>query len=212
MKNRLNPIAFLSLLIISSIASIAHAGVGPKSIQPILIGSEAPETIVRDIEGNEIALNEIFEKQATIVVFYRGGWCPYCNTHLRELIDVEPQLVDMGYQIVAISPDSPSKLKETADKHDLHYTMYSDSSLESAAAFGIAYTLDPKTLARYQSKNRLTGYSDGINEDQLPVPSVFIVTEDKEISFQYADPDHRSRIPAELLLAAAKASIDFHEE
>ncbi len=30
--------------------------------------------------------------QPTIVIFYRGGWCPYCNMQLSDMRLVEPQL------------------------------------------------------------------------------------------------------------------------
>jgi peroxiredoxin len=45
------------------------------------------------------------DKQANCLRFYRGGWCPCCNAAIYGFMDIEQQIVDLGYQIVAISPD-----------------------------------------------------------------------------------------------------------
>jgi peroxiredoxin len=43
-------------------------------------------------------------------VFYRGGWCPYCNLALRTYQqEFLPQLSTFGARLVAISPQSPDE-------------------------------------------------------------------------------------------------------
>ncbi|MCH6258529.1 AhpC/TSA family protein [Puniceicoccaceae bacterium K14] len=199
------------IFIFIAFAVSTKASVGANSIRPVLIGSDAPNAAVLDSEGKSVELAEIYDGKPTIVVFYRGGWCPYCNTHLQELVEVEPQLIELGYQIIALSPDAPSKLQESTEKGGLNYSLFSDSPHEAAEAFGVAFTLEERTLERYKKKDRLGGWSDGVNQDKLPVPSVFIVTGDQKIAFQYVDPNFRSRMPGDLLLAAAKSSLRFGE-
>ena len=195
MKNRFSLKAVLALFLITSAMALSHGGVGATSIRPLLIGSDAPNSTLLDTDGNSVQLHDVFDNKPTVVVFYRGGWCPYCNTHLRELVEVESQLIELGYQIIAISPDAPSKLQETSANDELSYSLFSDSPHDVASAFGVAFTLESKTLERYQRRGRLTGYSDGVNKDKLPVPSVFIVTVDKKIAFQYVDPNYKARMP-----------------
>ena len=57
-----------------------------------------------------------------------------------------PQLSELGYQLVAISPDRPARLRPTLKENELRYTLFSDSRLAAAQAFGIAYRLDEATL------------------------------------------------------------------
>ena len=85
------------------------------------------------------------------------------------------------------SPDSPQGLNDTDDKHSLGYQLLSDSEFKAMDAFGVSY--------------------DHPRRGKLPVPSVFIVTPEKRISFQYVNPNYRFRIPAKLLMAAAEASL-----
>jgi hypothetical protein len=56
---------------------------------------------------------------------------------LRELQASVPELTKLGYQILAVSTDTPEEiLKFNADSH-LSYTLLSDTRLEVAARFGL---------------------------------------------------------------------------
>jgi peroxiredoxin len=129
---------------------------------------------------------------------------------------IEPDLLALGYQIIAISPDSPDRIKESELELEPKYTLYSDASLAAADAFGVSWNPSEKNLVNMKENygHDLVAYSGGKNKmSRLPVPSVFIITADGEISFHYADPSRaRYRIPGDLLLAASKSSLRFHAE
>jgi len=197
-----------SKTLLASLLALAFAVTGlsrnANEISPLLIGSEIPNVSVTDKDGNKTELASIIEGKGTVIVFYRGGWCPYCSRHMKELAGIDNELLELGYQIIAISPDTPEKVKEASEHIEGNYRLYSDSSFEAAEAFGIAFDL-PENMAQRMS-------SKGLDLKQLPVPAVFISTPSKHISFQYADPNYRFRIPADLVLAAAKSSARFHQK
>ena len=173
---------------------------------------DRPNVELRTPSGEAESLDAIIAGKPTVLIFYRGGWCPYCNTPLKELNDIESNLSELGYQIIAISPDAPEQLAATVDKTEVAYQLYSDSKLAASDAFGITFTLDQKTLDKYKKyKIDLGVASGGDNVDRLPVPAVFILTSEGKISFQYVSPDYRSRIPGKLLLTAAQTSLDFQK-
>lgn len=175
-------------------------------VTPLLIGSSVPKVDIYDESGAKQSLPSLTKGQNTVIVFYRGGWCPYCNTQMQELAAVEDKLLDLGYQIIAISPDSPENLVGIEKDGELNYSLYSDSDLAAAEAFGIDFTLGKATLLKYHGYGiDLEKQSGGKNKNRLPVPSVFLVTPDKKIAFSYVNPDYSVRIPGDLLLAAAKA-------
>lgn len=107
--------------------------------------------------------------------------------------------MDLGYQIVAISTDAPKNLKITEQKDKIKYLLFSDSKGELAKAIGIAF----KAPDNY--KPILIKGSDGVNNEFLPVPSVFIVNVASEIEFEHITADFKHRISNQLLLAAAKS-------
>jgi peroxiredoxin len=198
MKNTLLALSFLFFSIMAS-AQIEL----PKSateISPLLIGEKIPNFTLKSADNVEINLSDTFSKKRTILVFYRGGWCPYCNIQLSALGQSEKELLDLGYQIIAVSPDSPKNLKATDEKNKLNYLLLSDSNGELSKAIGIAFQ------APENYKSILTEGSDGANISLLiPVPTVFILNEKGEIQFEHITPDYKHRITSELLIAAAKS-------
>lgn len=206
---KINSITSIIAAMVVSLTAFAN---DISEIKPILIGSEVPEATIENADGHEISLADAIASKPTILVFYRGGWCPYCNLHLQELAESEAALIDLGYQIIALSPDSPESLKATLDEKELSYQLYSDSSFSAADAFGISYSLDDETLKKYKGYGiDLEKTSGGKNTNKLPVSSVFIITGDNEVSFSYVDPNYKFRVSKEVLLAAAKSSLSFHQ-
>jgi peroxiredoxin len=123
---------------------------------------------------------------------------------LVQLRDIEPQLKDLGVQLFAISPDQPSKLKETIDKHKMRFTLLSDSQMVAARSFRVAYRLDDQMLAELKKYSIDVEDASGQSHHMLPVPAVFLVATNGLIQFEYVNPDYKVRLDPELLVAAAK--------
>jgi peroxiredoxin len=171
----------------------------PEDISPLLIGESIPKVQVVAADGKPFDLNMQVKVKPVILIFYRGGWCPYCNKALSGIQDIQEDLVKMGYQIIAISTDSPENLGKTADLQKLSYTLLSDADLGVAKKFGIAYRAPESYHAI------IAAGSGGKNVAQLlPVPAVFILDQSGIIQFEYINPDFRQRISPELLLSAAR--------
>ncbi len=52
----------------------------------IAIGQHVPDVHGRDLDSKDVALAALYAKGPLLLVFYRGGWCPYCNTEIHELV------------------------------------------------------------------------------------------------------------------------------
>lgn len=176
----------------------------PFEVTPLLVGSSVPDVMVRNMDDRERSLVDLVSQQPTLIIFYRGGWCPYCNTHLAELSAIEDDIYDLGYQILAISPDQPGFLSESMEEQDLEYTLLSDSPMEVARAFGVAYREDDETVAQLKSSGMDVVERSGHEHQQLPVPAVFIADTSGNIQFQYANPDYQERINGEILMTALR--------
>jgi peroxiredoxin len=138
------------------------------------------------------------------VLFYRGGWCPYCNSQLSDLRLVEPKLRQSGFEIVFLSTDRPAILYSSPKAEDIHYTLLSDSRLEAAKAFHIAYRLDGATLANMKKYGVDFDSTTGEPLHELPVPSVFIIDKTGTIRYVYSNPDYKVRLGADALWSAAQ--------
>ncbi len=170
----------------------------PTDISPLLIGEKIPGLHLKDISGKSVNLPELVAQKPTLIIFYRGGWCPYCNLHLSELQTIEADIMKLGYQIIAISPDSPENLAASVSKNKLNYLLLSDSGSEASKAFGLAFRAPDRYTELLQKA------SGGNNSATLPVPGVFVVNVEGEIVFEYINPDYKKRMKSGLLLSVLK--------
>lgn len=187
---------FLLLLTSCSIAQVASKA---EDISPLLIGEKIPDATVLDVEGQPVRFSDLIKKRKTILIFYRGGWCPYCNAHLSDVGKIEKELDALGYQVVAISPDDPKQLSPMQEKNDFKYILLSDQKGDLIRATGIAFKAPASS-----EKHLITNQPDRDNLI-LPVPSLFIVDKHGEILFEFINPNYKHRINGYLLLSAAKA-------
>jgi peroxiredoxin len=201
----------LSLTLLSGVLS-AHANsanqIAPSAedAEPIQAGTVAPDAHLRDLDGKEVTLHAIIAEKSTVLIFYRGSWCPYCNAHLSDLITVEEELRSLGYQIIAISQDRPEELNRMTTEDHLNYRLFSDPQAEAMKNFGVAYRVDDTAIANYKKFNVDLERSSGQTHHILPVPAVFIIDRTGRVVFVHADPDYKVRMKGSEVLAAAKKS------
>lgn len=180
--------------IFSGLNSFAQIADKAEDISPLLIGEKIPDITLLSTTGKQETLATITGGKPSILLFYRGGWCPFCNKHLAEIETIQDKILKLGYQLIAISPDEPSKLIASSEKNKLKYSLYSDGNGAVAQAMGIAFKASERSLGR------LSEYSAGQNTGFLPVPSVFVINPDGVIAFEYINPDYKVRISSKLLL------------
>lgn len=188
----------LSGLVLTVFSINAQIPERAEDISPLLIGEIIPDVILKATDESDHSILNILSKKPAVLLFYRGGWCPYCNAHLAEIQGAESEIIKLGFQIVAISPDSPENLQLTDEKHKLNYSLYSDGDGALIKSLGIAF----KAPERYA--DRLIKTSGGLNKGFLPVPAVFVVDTLGKIQFEYINPDYKTRLGAGLLLAVLK--------
>ncbi len=172
-------------------------------VQPLLIGADAPDVTLRTVTGESVQMRELHPEGPVMVIFYRGGWCPFCNRHLAELAAKEEAIRDLGMAIVAISPDSPEQLRESLAGHEPAFTLLSDTDRSAARKFGVAIQVsDPEQVSALVDRTGHTATPAG--NYIFPVPAVFILDKEGVIRFQYVDPDYSRRISGDILMAAAE--------
>lgn len=202
-----------AIAILFSIKLIAAPAIAPspEQVKPLLNGLAIPQVTLTAADNTAVALSELVKQQPSILVFYRGGWCPYCNAQLAALRTIEPELTKLGYQIIAITPDSVASINNSLNDTDgqkLNYVLLSDSKFKASSAFGLAYYLDDKTAAIYKGKlGSLITSEAGSEKVVLPVPAVYIVNTEGETLFNYVHINFKTRLESGLLLKAAELAL-----
>jgi peroxiredoxin len=177
-------------------------------IRPLLIDAKIPTVRLRTMNGESFDVNATVRKKPTILLFFRGGWCGFCKKQLVELRQHYSELATLGYQVIAISPDTPRNTRETVEKFHLPFPVLSDADMRGAAALGVAFRVTDRDDAYYEKLRVASGESHRL----LPVPSYFIVGTDEIIKYEYINPNYRVRPPYELMVAGVRAVLQMESQ
>lgn len=194
------------IILTLAVLSTTWITLAAEDMQPLAIGKTIPDLTLTTVTDEPLNLRAAAKEQPLVLIFYRGSWCPFCNRHLAQLQEIDPKLRELGYRIVAISPDLPENLGKSMEKGSLTYTLLSDSSMAASKAFGLAFTLDDAMLEKYAKYGIDLETASGEKHHMLPVPAVFLIGQDGVIDFVYTNPDYTIRIDPAALLSAAKAA------
>ena len=201
---RTKTLTTLFLALAANISLAATIPSSPKDVQPLEIGSAVPAVTVQTATGESVQLNTLTQGTPSVIVFYRGGWCPYCTRHLAALGEVEPELKARGYQILAISTDNAAHAAATDADTELGYQLLADSKMDAAKAFGLAYKVDQAMLDKLESYHIDIEAASGETHHLLPVPAVYLTDAHGTITYRYFNADYTVRLSSEELLKAAE--------
>ncbi|WP_125784625.1 peroxiredoxin-like family protein [Pseudoalteromonas rubra] len=193
----------------ASAAQATNISEHPEQVAPLLPGLTAPTLTLQDNNAKAVDLAKLYQDKTTVLVVYRGGWCPYCSRQLAGLQKIEKQIVELGAQVIAVSPDSPQALSKSSISSP-NYRLLSDDQLALTQALGLAYYLDDKTAKAYRDRMGVQFVDlDGKSRVALPVPAVFVIDKAGLVQFQYANPNYKVRLEESVLLAAVRAASNL---
>ena len=181
-------------------AALAAGGIPSGAVA---VGDQLAAFTLPDATGQLQTLDELTVDGPAVIVFYRGGWCPYCNLTLRTYErDLLPQLSGYSARLVAISPETPDASLTTQEKNELTYTVLSDTGVHLANALRITFDPSQEGLVAQRTLGvdiRTTREDGGT---QLPMPTVLIVDRDHIVRFVDIHPDYTGRTEVSDILAA----------
>lgn len=155
-------------------------------------GDAAPDFMLPDADGQTVALDSLLADGPVVLVWYRGGWCPYCNLQLHAMQEALPQIEAAGGQLVAISPELPGKAVSTRERHNLSFEVLSDTGLAVARQYGLVYRLPERTIDQFKGRIDMAEYN-ATDSWELPLAATYVVDRDGIIRYAFVDADYRKR-------------------
>ena len=156
-----------------------------------------------DATGEPVSLASLVADGPAVLVFYRGGWCPYCNLALHHYqAELVPELPRHKARLVAITPQTPDDSLSTVEKHALEFPVLTDAGLRLADRLGIAF--EPSAESQAAQLELGLDIRDGNAEraTRLPMPTVLVVDSDRVVRFADVHPDYATRTEVAAILAA----------
>ncbi|MFZ0904582.1 MAG: peroxiredoxin-like family protein [Mycobacterium sp.] len=169
----------------------------------VKVGDTLPSFTLRNAVAERVSLDDLVATGPAVLVFYRGGWCPYCNlalrTYQRELL---PQLGAWVATLAAISPQSPDQSLSTAENAALSFEVLSDSGSRLARRIGIAFEQAEEVLGAQRKLGLDLAQVNEEGSTELPMPTVLIVDPDRTVRFVEVHPDYTNRTEVTDIIAA----------
>lgn len=170
----------------------------------LFINSKAPDFKLKDQSGVEVSLKELRKKGQTVLIFYRGNWCPYCNKQLKGLQDSLQLITEKGAQLVAITPETQAGIDSTVLKTGAVFPILYDEEGKLAEAYQVGFTVDDRTVNRYKMAGIDLLKTNNQKTAVLPVPAVYIINKEGTITYRYFDDNYRRRVSVKEILANIK--------
>lgn len=95
------------------------------------VGKALPEFSLKDASGNVVTSQEI-GAQASLIMFYRGNWCPLCMAQIKEVAGQYRELESRGIKIYMVSPQSGGHTKDLAERFDVDMCFLIDEDSKAA--------------------------------------------------------------------------------
>ena len=169
------------------------------------VGDRAPDFALPDATGETVRLSDLLLDGPVVVTFYRGAWCPYCNTQLRDYQQALGSFEATGARLVAISPQAPDSSMSMAERNALAYSVLSDTGGQVSQQYGLVFRVDAETRARYEAVGiDLARYNGGDTDAAwaLPVPATYVIDPSGIIRAAFVEADYTQRASPRQVLEA----------
>lgn len=172
------------------------------AVPSIEIGERAPEFVLPDATGGKVSLSDRLATGPVVVSFYRGAWCPYCNTELQALQGSLDAIVDRGASLVAISPQAPDESLSLVERLGLGFDVLSDLDQSVTRAYRLQFELPPALQAVYPKLGMDLTHHNADGTWHLPVPATFVLDATGVVRARHVDPNYLERMPVDDIVAA----------
>lgn len=170
------------------------------AVPGIEVGATAPLFELTDGSGTTVRLADRLERGPVVVVFYRGGWCPYCNIHLAELRESLDDIKALGASLIAISPQRPDDSMSFAERLGLDFDVLSDPDQRTIRDYRLQFELPDELRDLYRQMGMGLDEQNADGSWNLPVPATFVLDRTGTVRAAHVDPDYKERMSAAAVL------------
>ncbi len=163
--------------------------------------TQAPDFLAKNYLGQPVQLSEYYEEGPVVLLFYRGGWCPYCNRQLKNFQDNLNRFEPYNAAVIAVSVDTPENATQTAQENVLDFEIISNPQADILTSYNLTFQVSAELKEKYLKEynidlEKYSGRTDGI----IAVPAIFIIDRNGKIVYSYVNEDYQVRKTAQEIL------------
>lgn len=135
-KRRLALRTSILIILLAAIIYTLYANLTKEDRKIAAVGQEAPDFILKDIEGKEYRLSD-YRGRGVFLNFW-GTWCEPCKTEMPYMDNQYQKYKNQGIEIIAVNVGETDLAIETfAQQYDLSFPIVVDKDGEVQKAYGI---------------------------------------------------------------------------
>lgn len=147
----------------------------------LAVGNALPSFTLKTADGTLIDSASLVGR-VTLLLFYRGNWCPLCMAQIQEIAARYRDLAQRGVQVLLVSPQPQQHTQELSARFDAPMQFLVDEDNAAAKALGIdAPDGLPMGLATM-----------GYDSDTV-LPTVLLIDRDGRIAWNHLTDNYRVR-------------------
>ena len=182
-----------------SVADLRDTGLADRAVG---VGDLIALPILGTIDGLPVDLVETAAGRPVVLVFTRGGWCPYCNVTLRAYAKALSRIEAAGGTLIAVTPEEPARAFEAARSNDVRFAVVVDADNRFAKSLGLVAAVPETLRPLYREIGIDLPARNGDESHELPIPATFVLASCGRVSFAHVDPDFTRRADPDDVVAA----------
>jgi peroxiredoxin len=132
-------LAVAAIAVLAGVAVYLRRNRGEHPMPDILRpGKPLPEFRALDEQGNPMRSTQLVGS-ASVILFVRGGWCPFCNAQVEKLTSYYRDIVDLGAKLIIVTPKPLQTTRRVARFFEVEFDFWLDDSLEAAEKLGLLH-------------------------------------------------------------------------
>lgn len=167
----------------------------------LAIGTKLTNVSLKNYDDQEYALAKAWQQKPALVVFYRGGWCPYCSFQVREMSLSYDRFLNAGVQPILISVDTVDRSLALKSRYDIPFPVLSDPDLVAHEMFNVVLKLSKDNI----SKMRIFGVDPAKwserDHHSIAIASAFLIDTSGTVRFSHAPSNFRYRPTVDQLIS-----------
>lgn len=167
-------------------------------------GEPMPPFLLPSDSGSITASAALFARGPTVLSFNRGHWCPFCRLEVGALVDAADDIIGLGAQIVAITPETAALNKRLRADPTAPILFLSDLDNSYAMELGLVMRIDDELRQLLRSRGLDLAAFHGNDHWMLPIPATFVVDKGGIVRARFVDPDFRRRAGIDDIKAALR--------
>ena len=171
------------------------------------IGAIMPSFLLSDHNGHLVGLESMLGKGPVVISFNRGHWCEYCDLELRTFAAAHVEFARHGTRVVSIMPERLEFLRRVSDRTNHTFLTLSDMDNSYAMELGLVIWLGERVQKLLSGSGLSLEKVQGNDSWFVPIPATFVLDSKGVIVARYVDPDFRTRMDVDKVLAIV-ASIN----